>query len=274
MHDPPFGQGQDQRLWLFSGTGEGPALARAWLESGWRLTVFVVTASAARAYGAFPGLRLQVGAVGDRSALDRALQEARLRGESPLWIIDATHPFATRISSDLAAVCQARSQPLLRLVRPEAPQAAADPTGLVSDWGAVAAVVPAEGRVLLAIGARQLSTAIRVLPGRVLHARVLPSADSLALALASGLTSDRLAALKPGPMDPLILEALCRQWRIGTVVARASGGSTERCWRQLRQSLGLQLVLLQRPPLRLAGVELPWAEALRRLSPGADAPGR
>lgn len=274
MHDLPFGQGQGQLLWLFSGTGEGPPLATAWLNQGWRLCVFVVGPSAGRAYPPRQDLQLRVGPVGDRADLQQLLVEARSEGRAPLWIIDATHPFATRISTDLATVSQALEQPLLRLLRPLPSLSSRQATQLVPDWQAVASRVPPGARVLLAIGARQLGQARAALPGRLLHARVLPTAESLALALASGLSSDQLAALHPGSADQEVLKALCRRWRIGTVVARASGGSTEEGWRRLCQALGLQLVLLERPVLPLPGLELLLPEALERLSPGAAGPGR
>lgn len=274
MHDLPFGQGQGQLLWLFSGTGEGPRLARAWLEQGWRLEVFVVSAAAARAYPPAPGFQVRVGPVGDQAALVRRLQAARAAEQAPAWIVDATHPFASRISADLAAVCAQQQQPLLRLVRPAPSGGQEDSAIVVPNLEALTAIVPVGERVLLAIGARDLARAFAALPERQLHARVLPTAESLALALASGLPSARLAALRPTGVDRPILGALCRQWAITTVIARESAGSTERCWRQVQGDLGLRLVLLQRPQLELPGVELTWPEALRRLSPGDDAPAR
>ncbi len=271
MHDLPFGQGQGQLLWLFSGTGEGPRLAEAWLDLGWSLEVFVVSASAARSYPARPGLMLRVGAVGDRTDLQRLLERARSQGQAPLWIVDATHPFATRISTDLALMSEALAQPLVRLTRPvlQLPDAAG--TTVIPDWQALTTSVPYGARVLLAIGARQLPLVGALLPGRVLHARVLPTAESLATALAAGVPSDQLAPLHPGGADQELLQALCRRWRIDTVVARASGGRTERGWRQLARELGLQLLLLQRPALVLPGLELPWASVRDRLSRDAGA---
>ncbi|MFM8526292.1 MAG: precorrin-6A/cobalt-precorrin-6A reductase [Cyanobacteriota bacterium] len=271
MHDLPFDQGHGRCLWLFAGTGEGPPLARAWLERGWRLEVFVVTPSAAHAYPDARGLRLRVGAVGGSSDLRRLVQQARARGEAPHWIVDATHPFATRISSDLAQIGAELAQPLLRLLRPVDPMTVAG-VRLVPDWPAVATVVPVDERVLLAIGSRHLQKARAALPGRVLRARVLPTAESLALALAAGFPAEHLAALRPGNADRGILGALCRQWSITTVVARASAGSTEQVWRQVQEDVGLHLVLLQRPTSVLPGVELTWPEALNRLSPGDGAP--
>jgi len=273
MHEPPFGQGHGRLIWLFSGTGEGPLLARAWLDRGWRLEVFVVSQAAARPYPAGEPLWVRVGPVGDRQALVRRLQEARVQGSAPLWVVDATHPFASTISADLAGACADLNQPLLRLIRPE-PEAAQGTSVLrVADWPGLASVVPAAERVLLAIGARHLPSALAVLPGCTVHARVLPTAGAMALALAAGIPSERLAALRPAETDGAILGALCRQWAIGTVVARASGGPTERSWRQLQEALGVRLVLMDRPPLAAGGLAIAWPQALELLSPGAVSPG-
>ena len=273
MHDPPFGQGHGRLIWLFSGTGEGPLLARAWLDRGWRLEVFVVSQPAARAYPAVEHLRVRVGAVGDRQALVRRLQEARFQASAPLWVVDATHPFASTISADLAGACADLGQALLRLVRPDPEISGGSSVLRVADWAGLASVVPAAERVLLAIGARHLPSALVALPGCAVHARVLPTAEALALALAAGISSARLAALRPGEADRAILAALCRQWAIGTVVARASGGPTERSWRQIQEALGLRLVLLERPPLAAGGIAMAWSEALELLSPDAVSPG-
>ena len=47
-------------IWLLAGTGEGPKLAQALLEQGWRLLVSVVSPEAARAYSPHP--RTEAGA--------------------------------------------------------------------------------------------------------------------------------------------------------------------------------------------------------------------
>ena len=54
----------EQRIWLLSGTGEGPPLAAELLGRGWQLRVSVVSSAAARAYPAHPKLELKVGALG------------------------------------------------------------------------------------------------------------------------------------------------------------------------------------------------------------------
>ena len=62
----------EQRIWLLSGTGEGPPLAAELLRRGWQLRVSVVSSAAARAYPAHPNLELQVGALGDEAAVQTA----------------------------------------------------------------------------------------------------------------------------------------------------------------------------------------------------------
>lgn len=242
MHPRPEHQPHD-RLWLFAGTGEGPALARHLLERGWRLRVWVVSSAAARAYPCCERLSISVGALGETAALERALFQAALEGEEPRWLVDATHPFATRIRATLQEVCLRHGQSLLRLQRPSLPVDAAVVLGGVVDLGRL----PLQGkRLLLAIGARQLSQAIRCSPGALHHARILPNPAALAAAMAAGLAPACVAPLRPGP-DGAIERALCRRWGIDTLLCRRSGSAAEAHWHALAAGEGLQLLLLERP---------------------------
>jgi len=231
------------RIWLFAGTGEGPALARHLLACGWRLRVWVVSSAAARSYPCSDRLTIRVGALGETAALERALEQAALEGEKPRWLVDATHPFATRIRATLQEVCLQHGQPLLRLQRPSHPVDSAKVLGDVSELGQV----PLQGkRLLLAIGARQLPQAIRCSPGALHHARILPNPAALAAAMAAGLAPARVAPLRPGP-DGAIERALCRRWGIDTLLCRRSGSAGEAHWHALAAGEGLQLLLLERP---------------------------
>ena len=103
----------EQRIWLLSGTGEGPPLAAELLRRGWQLRVSVVSSTAARAYPAHPALELQIGALGDEAAVQNAFAQWPCR-----WVVDAAHPFARSIHPAVAKACKALGQPLLRLQRP------------------------------------------------------------------------------------------------------------------------------------------------------------
>ncbi|WP_216922357.1 precorrin-6A/cobalt-precorrin-6A reductase [Synechococcus sp. CCAP 1479/9] len=254
------GEGGDGggRIWLVAGTGEGPPLARELLARGWRVKVSLVSRAAALAYGAHPRQELAVGAIGGTdgpaAGIAAELADAGLRGAPYTWVIDATHPFATRISAALAEGCAARSQPLLRLLRPDLNAAGAES---LDDLAGLGRLCRPGDRLLLAIGARRLAEAVAASPGVLHHARLLPQGDALATALAAGLAPQRLAPLRPGG-DGRIERALCRHWQIDTVLCRRSGGANEERWHRICAALGLRLLLLERPgePARVEALPL------------------
>jgi precorrin-6A/cobalt-precorrin-6A reductase len=263
------------RLWLIAGTGEGPALAVALLRAGWRLRVSVVTAAAALAYPDDPALDLQVGSLGGpdgaggTAAVAGVLAQAADQGDPFEVVIDASHPFAVRISASLARACAGRHQPLLRLQRPLQPPEGAE---LIEDLHQLGGHVVPGDRLLLAIGARRLSQAIDCSPGALHFARVLPNPAALQQARAAGLADGRLACVRPGPGLLGVERALCLQWRIDTVLCRQSGGTTESLWRQICRDLDLRLLLLRRPSEPEGVTGLPFEALLQRLGavPGAQ----
>ncbi|MFZ0409557.1 MAG: precorrin-6A/cobalt-precorrin-6A reductase [Cyanobium sp.] len=278
MHAPPFHQGagparpQAPWLWLIAGTGEGPRLAEALLQAGWQLRVSVVSASAARAYAPHPGLRLAVGPIGsglrEASPLDgvrRELARARQSHGPFRWVIDASHPFASQITAALEQGCEEGGVPLLRLWRPELPGSG---VRILADLPELNGLASRGERWLLAIGARRLAEAIHHSAGALHHARILPRPQALQQAMAAGLPAERVACLQPlptGSQRPLVEEALCRRWRIETVLCRRSGGPGEAHWRGLCSDLGLRLLLLERPAEPGGLLSLPLQSLLERV---------
>lgn len=264
-HGPEWRQGPC--LWILAGTGEGPALAGALLQQGWRLRVSVVSQAAALAYRplaqAWPAgaLQLLVGALDGQVGIDAQLQRFAQAGDRLVAVVDATHPFASGISHDLAQVCQQRPLPLLRLGREALPQ---DGATVLADLAALTAVDLRGQRLLLALGSRQLARARAASPGAVHHARVLPNPTALQLALAAGLAPQRLACLRPSPSFA-VEEALLRHWGIEAILCRQSGGLTEAGWRRLATTCGCRLLLLARPAEPGDGAVLSLTELLAKL---------
>ena len=237
------------RLWLIGGTGEGPVLAERLLQRGWQLTVSLVGAPAALAYRPHPELTLRVGAIDGEQGVGAELAAAEAIGRPYAVVVDASHPFACVVSRQLAAVCKERRQRLIRLLRPSLPGAATILSGLED----LRSRSLQGHRLLLAIGARQLSLALACSPGAQHFARLLPSPRSLQLAMAAGLAADQVACLRPGSQLE-VERSLIRRWQITTVLARQSGGVTEQLWQQLCAGTGPQLLLIGRPA-EPAGVE-------------------
>ena len=239
------GSAIDQRsIWLLAGTGDGPRLAQVLQQHGWRVHVSVVTPAAAKAYQSISLAGLAIGSLGDPSGITAVLEQ-----QGPFrWVIDATHPFAVRVSADLATVCRSRGQSLLRFERPEEPLGQAV---LLTDASCLQHEALDGVKLLLAIGGRRLAefVALAEAQGAAAYARCLPSPEGLRAALATGLPPDHLAVLRPlqGNVPGSIERALCRTWGITAVLCRQSGGVSERLWHQITTELGLKLWLMRRP---------------------------
>ena len=232
------------RLWLIAGTGEGPALAQHFLELGWRLRISVVTTAASQPYPESPHLEMIVGALANAGALRSLLEAAEQEGDPFQWLIDASHPFAVRITLAAMEATRGRPEKLLRLERP----------GLETTWSIpikhlddLAGHLAKNERLILAIGARLLGEAVHRCRGAHLHARVLPYPQALRQAQQAGIPANRIACLHP-TADGAVEQALCRHWQIDTILCRQSGGHTEALWQQVARTLSLRLLLLERPP--------------------------
>lgn len=240
MHRPENRQGT---VWLLAGTGDGPQLAAVLISQGWHVHVSVVGDSAAQPYQGMPLEGIHVGALGGSEGISQWLQTIPVD-----WVVDATHPFALRISDQLNQACKGWGQ---RLVRFERRMEASGKAFVLSSMTDLADQSLAGRRLLLALGARQLVEAARVAreAGATVFARVLPSPMSLIQAAAARVPSDHLAVVRPlqGP-EPGALEAGALQalgdHRRGL---QTVGGATETLWASLSIEMGLGLWLLRRP---------------------------
>lgn len=257
MHGPEIHQPGGGRppgwIWLLAGTGAGPPLAAALLRQGWHVKVSVVSEAATRAYRQHPRLLVEAGALAGEGAIRAELQRRPYAA-----VVDATHPFAARITADLSAACRCGGQRLLRLHRSVPEVAGALP---LASLQALAQQPLAGERLLLAIGMRQLGAAVALSPGAIHHARLLPSAAALQQAQAAGLPADRVACVRPSHSG-WIEAGLLRHWDITAVLARQGGGFSEAVWQRLCAELGVRLLLIQRP----AAEALPRQQLLAELA--------
>jgi precorrin-6A/cobalt-precorrin-6A reductase len=230
-----------RRILLLSGTSEGPPLARALLEAG-----FIVRATVTRpeARESLFGPLLREVLVEARGFTEESLAAFLMQGEADL-VLDATHPFAVRITRIAQGVCRRLGVPYVRYERPDWEP----PTGtrLVDSFAEAASLLAAGGRVLLTIGSKQLKH-FASLQGRLhLVARILPSVVSLEQALAAGFTPDRLLCLRP-PFSREFNRSILREYRIDLLVTKASGregGVEEKVL--AAGDLGVGVIVIRRP---------------------------
>lgn len=230
-------------IWLIGGTTEGLELSRQMVRRALRCVVSVTTEIAKSQYPQTLLLQVRV------QQFNFETLTAFLAREQIAVILDASHPYATEISTlamQTAAACQI---PYLRFER----LSIAGEHHCIERVENIAAVLSEEylqdQRVLLTLGVKGLMQFQPWQSRSTLFARILPSEAALKTAIASGFSPDRLIALRP----PISLEleiALWQQWRIERVVTKASGqAGGEDVKQQAAAQLGIPLVVVKRPRL-------------------------
>ncbi|WP_134680509.1 cobalt-precorrin-6A reductase [Paracoccus ravus] len=222
-------------LLILGGTSEASALARDIAEAGIAATISL----AGRVENPRPlPLPTRIGGFGGAEGL-----VAYIRAQGVSHVIDATHPFAARISANAVAACNAASVPLLRLTRPAWQARAGDRWHEVVDIpAAVAALGGAARRVMLAVGRMHLPE-FAVNPQHFYLLRLVdPPQDALPLPQTHVIV-DR------GPFTAATDSALLRQHGIDLVVSKNSGGSGAYAKIAAARELGLPVLMIARPGL-------------------------
>jgi precorrin-6A/cobalt-precorrin-6A reductase len=225
---------QPKRILLLGGTGDSRALAES-LEG--RPGVEVITSLAGRTEqpARIPG-GLRIGGFGGVEALARYLRE-----EGIDLLVDATHPFAARISANAAAACRQAGTPHLALVRPPWRQVPGDKWIMVPDAEAAAAKLRGLAeRVFIAVGKQELD-AFAGLPGIWFLVRMIDAPrDKLPL-------ENCEVVLGRGPFDANGERALMLLHGIQAVVTKHSGGEATYAKIAVARKLGLPVVMIERP---------------------------
>lgn len=182
-------------------------------------------------------LPMRVGGFGGVEGLRQWLRDERIT-----HVVDATHPFAARMSQNAVAACAATGTPLLALERPAWQPRAGDRWQQVPDIEAAVRGLPREpARVFLAIGRQHLPPFLACTQ----HWYLLRLVDATVT-----LPPERgQVVLARGPFDEAGDTALLRQHAITHLVAKNSGGSGAEAKLHAARTLGLPVVLIDRPAL-------------------------
>jgi precorrin-6A/cobalt-precorrin-6A reductase len=164
---------------------------------------------------------------------------AFLRDERYDALIDATHPFATRIARHAVEAAETAKVPRLKLLRPPFERTAEDRFVPVADVKAAAAALPEGARVFLAAGRREVAPFAARGDLWCLIRMIEPPAAGEAL-------PDGEVILGRPPVDPEAEIALLKKHRIGWIVSKDSGGRAAAKILAARR-LGLPVVLIERP---------------------------
>jgi precorrin-6A/cobalt-precorrin-6A reductase len=224
---------------ILGGTAEARALAAELVEAGHD----VLTSLAGRVREpAMPAGRVRIGGYGGVAGLATFLRTGGIRA-----IVDATHPFAAQIGAHAATAAALAGVPLLRLERPgwtDHPRSTE--WTWVTDVAAARAAADAYRRPFLTTGRHSLPGFLAWSDRSVL-ARVVDPPEVAVPERWTLLTAR-------GPYHYAAERQLMGQFGVDVLLTKDSGGSQTIAKLDVAGDLGIQLVIIARPP-RPSGVE-------------------
>jgi precorrin-6A/cobalt-precorrin-6A reductase len=243
------------KVLVLGGTAEGRALADA---CAVRPGISTVSSLAGRLRVPVPPAgEVRIGGFGGVPGL-----VAYLLDEGIGAVVDATHPFASTITSSAVAASAATGVPLVVLRRPGWSERPGDAWHRVPTMADAAALAPTLGRRILLTTGRQTLGAFAGSDAWFLARCVDPPGPPLPARLEVVL--DRGPFTLDGELD------LLREQRIDVLVTKDSGGTMAAAKLDAARALGLPVVLVDRPA-EVTGVDvvpsvaeaLAWLEARR-----------
>lgn len=226
-----------RRLLILGGTTEARELAALATERlGERL--HVITSLAGRTQSPVrPAGEVRCGGFGGASGL-----ASFLRAEAIDYVVDATHPFARRISRHAVAAATAAGVPNLALVRPPWRRSTGDRWIEVADAAAAAALIPGLARrVWLTVGLDELGAFANLAETWFLVRRIEPPSEPLPF-------PNFELILGRGPFAVANERQLIAAHRIEALVCRASGGGATEAKLAAAREAGIPVIMIRRPP--------------------------
>ena len=250
-------------VFLFSGTSEGRTLA-AWLaENKIQCTVSVATEYGRLVMEDSPYITLLEG------RMNRDEMIGQLEKISPVCVVDATHPFATEVTSKIQAACEITKIPYYRVSRDlgdgdfgkqeaggfDKKEKNAYPGEKVRVFSTMKEAAyyleHKEGNIFLTTGSKQLGEFVKICQDTErIFTRVLPSIESLELCEKAGLSGKHVIAMQ-GPFSKEMNVEMIKQVQATYMVTKetgAAGGFWEKI--QAAEECGCQIIILENPEKR------------------------
>jgi len=182
---------------------------------------------------------VRTGGFGGAEGLARYLREQRIT-----HLVNATHPFAERISANAIAAAEAAGIPLMRLLRP-AWIARRDDRWVAAHHAAEAAELCRRegGRIFLTLGSGELDAFADVHNAHFL-VRMVDLPEALPL-------RDYRTIAARGPFSLQDELCLLAEHHISLIVAKNSGGDATYAKIEAARRMSLPVIMIERPPLAL-----------------------
>lgn len=231
-----------RKLCVFAGTTEGRTLAEQLAEQPLSVTVCVATEYGESLLPKAANLTVHTG------RMDQEHMADFFRREKFALVVDATHPYAEKVTENIESACSLSGTAYLRLLR-DGGNGVEDAVYVDSPQAAAAYLEETHGNILLTTGSKELSCFASLTDfGERVYARVLPMEGSLRLCREAGLPSKRILAMQ-GPFTKEMNAAMLAFTQAAFLVTKDSGtagGFREKV--EAARDRGCRLVIIGRPP--------------------------
>ena len=234
-------------IFVLAGTQDGREIAKLLLENGYDVAASVVSRYGGELLAHACGQKCLIN---DKPLDEQALQEY-MQEHAVRVLVDASHPYAVNASHNAMTACSALAVPYIRYERDLTELDYENITVVHSYEEAAEAASKLGQRIFLTTGSRNLDKFVRSphLQDAELTARVLPTAEVIALCESLGLDAGHIAALQ-GPFSKELNKELFRRYAAQVIITKNSGsiGGTDTKLAAAKE-LGLPIVLIDRPQL-------------------------
>ena len=182
------------------------------------------------------------------------IQQAFVKYQVKL-VIDATHPYAVQVSSNLMVVCQALSLNYCRYERSSVITAASPYISRFPDYDqAICYLQTTSGNILLSTGSNSLGLFTEKIDLDRLYVRVLPIPKIIQKTIDTGIKSNHILAMQ-GPFSEEMNSATLLHWNIDYLVSKDSGleGGIEEKVRSV-EKMKNKLIIIDKPKICYAKI--------------------
>ncbi|GLU34964.1 cobalt-precorrin-6A reductase [Trinickia caryophylli] len=181
---------------------------------------------------------VRVGGFGGAEGLARYIVEAGIG-----LVVDATHPYAARISANAESACRAVRVPYWALLRAAWEPRPGDDWRFVENWQTLVEALACHARPLFTLGREPLA-----------HLGEIPVHQYWVVRCLDAHAGNERAHIVDarGPFSIEDERALFDAWRIDAVVSKNSGGKATEAKLEVARERGLPVIMLRRPALPAA----------------------
>lgn len=245
-----------KKVLIFAGTTEGRQLIQAFDRSNIACHVCVATEYGNQMLKTSDAITVHTG------RLDEAKMKQLIENNGYQVIVDATHPYAVKVTEQIKALTTDTDITYIRLNRENEGQFN-EGIFYESAKECAEALARTSGRILLTTGSKELPafTEVSGLRERIV-VRVIPAVESINLCYAAGLQGNQIIAMQ-GPFSQEMNETIIREYDIEHLVTKESGinGGTLSKY-EAAKKLGIKLHVLRRPEEIQNSVGLSFEETI------------